>query len=50
MLYANEIVVWGIEGWTEHAVSTHWRWIQPMIGAMLWPFIAMLLGRTHSKS
>jgi rod shape-determining protein MreD len=50
MLYANQIVVWGIEGWTNHAVSSHWRWLQPMIGAMLWPFIAMLLGRTHSKS
>jgi rod shape-determining protein MreD len=50
MLYANQIVVWGIEGWTNHAVSSHWRWVQPLIGAMLWPFIAMLLGRTHSKS
>jgi rod shape-determining protein MreD len=50
MLYANEIVVWGIEGWSGQSVSSAWRWIQPMIGAMLWPFIAMLLGRTHSKS
>jgi rod shape-determining protein MreD len=50
MLYASQIVVWGIEGWTNHAVSSHWRWVQPLIGAMLWPFIAMLLGRTHSKS
>ena len=52
MLYASLIVVWGIEGWTNqnNAVSSHWRWITPMIGAMLWPFIAMLLGRTHSKS
>ena len=30
------------------SVSSAWRWIQPMIGAMLWPFIAMLVGRTHS--
>jgi rod shape-determining protein MreD len=50
MLYVSEIVVWGIEGWNGHAISSGWRWIQPMIGAMLWPFVAMLVGRTHSKS
>jgi rod shape-determining protein MreD len=50
MLYSAEIVVWGIEGWTENVASTHWRWIQPMIGAMLWPFVAMLLSRTHTRS
>ena len=50
MLYVSEIVVWGIEGWSGHAVSSPWRWLQPMIGAMLWPFIAMLVGRTHARS
>jgi rod shape-determining protein MreD len=50
VLTLNEFVVWGIEGWTNHAGSSAWRWIQPMIGAMLWPFIAMLVGRTHSRS
>ena len=50
MLYANEIVVWGIEGWTQQSASSHWRWIQPMIGAMVWPFVSMLLSRTHTRS
>jgi cell shape-determining protein MreD len=50
MLFLSEVVVWGIEGWTQHAVSTSWRWIQPMVGAMLWPFVAMLVGRTHARS
>jgi rod shape-determining protein MreD len=50
MLFINEVVVWGIEGYGGHAVSSPWRWVQPMIGAMLWPFIAMLVGRTHSRS
>jgi rod shape-determining protein MreD len=50
MLFISEVVVWGIEGWSGHVASTPWRWIQPMIGAMLWPFVAMLVGRTHSKS
>jgi rod shape-determining protein MreD len=50
VLTLNEFVVWGIEGWSGHAVSSPWRWIQPMIGAMLWPFVALLAGRTHSRS
>jgi rod shape-determining protein MreD len=50
MLWLNESVIWAIQGWTTHAVSTPWRWIQPMIGAMLWPFVALLLGRMHARS
>ena len=50
MLTLNEAVIWGIEGWSGHAVASAWRWIQPMIGAMLWPFVAMLVGRTHVRS
>jgi rod shape-determining protein MreD len=50
MLALNEVVVWGIEGWSGHSVSSAWRWIQPMVGAMLWPFIALLVGRTHTRS
>jgi rod shape-determining protein MreD len=50
MLMVNEVVVWGIEGWSGHSVASPWRWIQPMIGAMLWPFVAMLVGRTHTRT
>ena len=50
VLTLNEFVVWGIEGWTGHSISSPWRWIQPMIGAMLWPFVALLVGRTHVRS
>jgi rod shape-determining protein MreD len=49
-LTLNEFVVWGIEGWSGHPISSPWRWIQPMIGAMLWPFVALLVGRTHVRS
>ena len=49
MLMINEIVVVGIEGWMGHSVSSPWRWVQPWIGAMLWPFVALLVGRTHSR-
>ena len=50
VLTLNEFIVWGIQGWSGHAVSTPWRWIQPMIGAMLWPFVALAVGRTHTRS
>jgi rod shape-determining protein MreD len=50
MLAVNEVVVWGIEGWSGHTVASAWRWIEPMIGAMLWPFVALLVGRTHTRS
>jgi len=49
VLTLDEFVVWGIEGWSGHPGATPWRWIQPMIGAMLWPFVALLLGRTHRR-
>lgn len=50
MLMTSEFVVWGIEGWTNHSVSSSWRWIQPMIGAMVWPFVALMVGRTHVRT
>ena len=50
VLTLNEFIVWGIEGWSGHSAATPWRWIQPMIGAMLWPFVALALGRTHARS
>ena len=49
MLTLNEFVLLAIEGWSGNAITTPWRWIQPMIGAMLWPFVALLVGRTHTR-
>jgi len=43
-------VVWGIQGWTEQSVSSSWRWIQPMVGAMVWPFLSLLLSRSHARA
>jgi rod shape-determining protein MreD len=51
VLTLNEFVVWGISGWSnDNTASSAWRWIQPMIAAMLWPFVAMIVGRTHSRN
>jgi rod shape-determining protein MreD len=49
VLTLNEFVVWGIEGWSGHPVSSFWRWLQPPIGAMAWPFLSLLLSRTHTR-
>ncbi|MCB1624388.1 MAG: rod shape-determining protein MreD [Pseudomonadales bacterium] len=48
MLALYEVVVWTIDGWTGHAVNSPWRWIHPMLGAALWPIVALALGRTHT--
>jgi rod shape-determining protein MreD len=50
MLTLNEFVVFAIEGWSGHTAASPWRWLTPMIGAMLWPFVALLAGRTHSRA
>jgi rod shape-determining protein MreD len=50
MLTLNEFVLLAIEGWSGNAITTPWRWIQPMIGAMLWPFVALLVGRMHTRA
>jgi len=50
MLTVAEVVVWGIQGWTEQSVSSSWRWIQPMVGAMVWPFLSLLLSRSHARA
>jgi rod shape-determining protein MreD len=51
MLFLNEVIVWGIDGWSDrNAVSSGWRWIQPLIGAVLWPVAVLLVGRTHSRN
>jgi rod shape-determining protein MreD len=46
----NEFVVWGIEGWTGQSVSSPWRWLQPVVSAVWWPFLSKALSLTHSKS
>jgi rod shape-determining protein MreD len=50
MLTVAEVVVWGIQGWTEQSASSSWRWIQPMVGAMVWPFLSLLLSRSHARA
>jgi rod shape-determining protein MreD len=47
-LLLYEAVLWAIDGWSGHPVNTWTRWVPAATGALLWPVIAGLLGRTHS--
>jgi rod shape-determining protein MreD len=49
-LTLNEFVVWGIEGWSGHSISFPCRLILPMIVAIVWPFVGLLVGLTHVRS
>lgn len=48
MLLAWEIVAWAIDGWTGQARGGWSRWLHVPIGALCWPLLAAVLGRTHS--
>ena len=46
-LMAYEFLLWVIDGWSGHALSTPLRWIPTVTGALLWPLVAGVLGRFH---
>ena len=46
-LMAYEVLLWVIDGWSGHALSTPLRWIPTVIGGLLWPMVAGILGRFH---
>ena len=47
-LLAYELLLWLIDGWTGHSMSSPLRWVHTVIGAMLWPVIVGMLGRFHT--
>src|ERR1700744_3680423 len=46
-LMAYEFLLWVIDGWSGHALSTPLRWIPTVTGGLLWPMVAGILGRFH---
>jgi rod shape-determining protein MreD len=46
-LMAYEFLLWVIDGWSGHALSTPLRWIPTVTGGLLWPLVAGILGRFH---
>jgi rod shape-determining protein MreD len=43
-----ELVLWSIDGWSGHGPGGASRWVYPLTSALLWPFIAGVLGRFHA--
>jgi len=39
-----EFVVWAIDGWTGHPLSSALRWIHPITGGLFWPVVVLVLG------
>ncbi len=47
-LLAYEFVVFAIDGWTGHPITTPLRWVHTLTGALIWPIVIALLERGHS--
>jgi rod shape-determining protein MreD len=47
-LVAYEFVVFAIDGWTGHPITTPLRWVHTLTGALIWPIAIALLERGHS--
>jgi rod shape-determining protein MreD len=43
-----ETLLWAIDGWSGRPMSSPTRWAHALTGAMIWPLVVGLLGRTHS--
>jgi rod shape-determining protein MreD len=47
-LLVYESLLWVIDGWTGHSLSSPLRWVHVATGALIWPLIVGVLGRFHS--
>lgn len=47
-LLVYEFLLWVIDGWSGHPMSTFTRWAHTLTGALIWPVVAGVLGRFHS--
>lgn len=47
-LMAYEFLLWVIDGWSGHPLTTWTRWVHTVTGGLIWPIVAGLLGRFHS--
>jgi rod shape-determining protein MreD len=49
-LAVYEFIVFAIDGWSGHPVTTPLRWIHPLTGALVWPLVAAVLERSHGAA
>jgi rod shape-determining protein MreD len=48
-LTGYQFILFWVDGATGNPVTTYTRWLAPVIGAAIWPFLAGTLGRTHER-
>ena len=46
-LIVYEFILFAIDGWTGHPITTPLRWIHTLTGALIWPVAAAVLDRTR---
>jgi rod shape-determining protein MreD len=46
-LIIYEFVLFAIDGWTGHPLTTPLRWVPTLTGALLWPAAAAILARSY---
>jgi rod shape-determining protein MreD len=49
LLAGYQFILFWIDGATGNPVTTFSRWLAPLIGALIWPLVAAILGRTHDR-
>lgn len=49
LLTGYQFVLFWIDGATGNPVTAFGRWLAPFVGALLWPLLAGLLGRSHDR-
>jgi rod shape-determining protein MreD len=47
-LLMYETLLWAIDGWSGRPMSSPARWAHAVTGALIWPLVVGLLGRTHA--
>lgn len=46
-LVVYEFIVFAIDGWSGHPITTPLRWIHTLTGALVWPLATAVLARSH---
>jgi rod shape-determining protein MreD len=49
LLTGYQFVLFWVDGATGNPVTSFSRWLAPLIGAVIWPFLAGALGRLHER-
>ncbi|HEY6452681.1 MAG TPA: rod shape-determining protein MreD [Steroidobacteraceae bacterium] len=47
-LMVYEFLLWVIDGWSGHPLSTPTRWVHTLTGGLIWPLVVGVLGRFHA--